>query len=207
LEPGKAKRASFNTRLRPSLKLALESAAKQGGRSLSEEIEFRLERSLEDQLQMGAAIGLGMSMGAAMLEGLETLVQKARHEEWKARHEEQKERHEEWKARHEEQKERHEEQKERHEERKEHPHGHAASNLVNKVAWGYSPLSGVETYSPLSDNRLKKEFPELVSALKQLREKISAVNSAGTEARTAAHNELKKRSPQPRPRKPRASGR
>jgi hypothetical protein len=175
LEPGKAKRASFNTRLRPSLKLALESAAKQEGRSLSEEIEFRLERSLEDQLQMGAAIGLGMSMGATMLEALETLAQEARHEGCK-----------------------------------EHLHGpttNAASDLVSKVVWGYSPLSGVETYSPLSDKRLKKEFPELVSAVEQLREKISAVNSAGTEARRAAHTELKKRSPLPRPRRPRASGR
>jgi hypothetical protein len=45
LEP---KRASFNnSRLRSALKLELEAAAKDHGRSLSEEIEFRLERSLD----------------------------------------------------------------------------------------------------------------------------------------------------------------
>lgn len=43
--PGEAKRASFNTRLRSGLKEALEESARGAGRSLSEEIEFRLERS------------------------------------------------------------------------------------------------------------------------------------------------------------------
>ena len=43
LEPGRAKRSSFNTRIRPQLKEHLERDAKVNGRSLSEEIEFRLE--------------------------------------------------------------------------------------------------------------------------------------------------------------------
>lgn len=47
LKPGEAKRASFNTRLREGLKRDLEQSANKVGRSLSEEIEFRLERSLE----------------------------------------------------------------------------------------------------------------------------------------------------------------
>jgi Arc-like DNA binding domain len=40
-----AKRASFNTRIREALKQRLEAAAFEAGRSLSEEIEFRLEQS------------------------------------------------------------------------------------------------------------------------------------------------------------------
>jgi len=47
LTAGEAKRASFNTRLRAGLKNRLETAAQAAGRSLSEEIEFRLERSFE----------------------------------------------------------------------------------------------------------------------------------------------------------------
>src|SRR5580704_9417230 len=58
LDPGVAKRASFNTRLRPALKLALETAAKQEGRSLSEEIEFRLEQSLDDERHLADALEL-----------------------------------------------------------------------------------------------------------------------------------------------------
>ena len=45
LEPGRAKRGSFNTRIRPQLKEHLERDAKSAGRSLSEEIESRLEES------------------------------------------------------------------------------------------------------------------------------------------------------------------
>ena len=53
LPPGEAKRSSFSTRLRPELKTKLEQAAADEGRSLSEEIEFRLERSFltEDHLR------------------------------------------------------------------------------------------------------------------------------------------------------------
>jgi hypothetical protein len=67
LEPGIAKRASFNTRLRPALKLALETAAKQEGRSLSEEIEFRLERSLDDERHLADALELGFGRQVAGL--------------------------------------------------------------------------------------------------------------------------------------------
>jgi hypothetical protein len=67
LEPGKAKRASFNTRLRPALKAALETAAKQEGRSLSEEIEFRLEQSLDEERHMADALELGFGRQVAGL--------------------------------------------------------------------------------------------------------------------------------------------
>ena len=67
LAPGKAKRASFNTRLRPSLKVVLEAAATQQGRSLSEEIEFRLERSLDDQRLLVEALELGFGRQVAGL--------------------------------------------------------------------------------------------------------------------------------------------
>lgn len=45
LKPGRGKRSSFNTRIRPQLKEHLERDAKSAGRSLSEEIESRLEES------------------------------------------------------------------------------------------------------------------------------------------------------------------
>jgi hypothetical protein len=45
LPPGQGKRASFTTRLRAALRDRLKEAAANEGRSLSEEIEFRLELS------------------------------------------------------------------------------------------------------------------------------------------------------------------
>jgi hypothetical protein len=50
LKAGEAKRASFNTRLRTALREQLQEFARAAGRSLSEEIEFRLERSCEEDL-------------------------------------------------------------------------------------------------------------------------------------------------------------
>jgi len=50
LTHGEAKRASFNTRLRSILKEQLETAARESGRSLSEEIELRLENSFRGEL-------------------------------------------------------------------------------------------------------------------------------------------------------------
>jgi hypothetical protein len=47
LKSGQAKRAAFNTRLRNSVKERLEESARAAGRSLCEEIEFRLERSYD----------------------------------------------------------------------------------------------------------------------------------------------------------------
>src|SRR6516162_1316632 len=79
LDPQKAKRASFNTRLRPALKVALEAAAEKQGRSLSEEIESRLERSLEEERQLTDALelvfgrqvaGLILAIGCAVKEAL-----------------------------------------------------------------------------------------------------------------------------------------
>jgi hypothetical protein len=53
LKSGEAKRASFNTRLRNALKEHLEEAARAAGRSLSEEIESRLERSFDRTASLG----------------------------------------------------------------------------------------------------------------------------------------------------------
>lgn len=53
LKAGEAKRASFNTRLRNALKERLEDSARSAGRSLSEEIESRLERSFDRTESLG----------------------------------------------------------------------------------------------------------------------------------------------------------
>jgi hypothetical protein len=53
LKSGEAKRASFNTRLRNALKEQLEESARAAGRSLSEEIESRLERSFDRAESLG----------------------------------------------------------------------------------------------------------------------------------------------------------
>ena len=53
LKSGEAKRASFNTRLRNALKEHLEESARAAGRSLSEEIETRLERSFDRTESLG----------------------------------------------------------------------------------------------------------------------------------------------------------
>jgi hypothetical protein len=57
LKPGRPKRSSFNTRLRTDTKEALEAEAKISGRSLSEEIEFRLEQTLRDKDALIEAFG------------------------------------------------------------------------------------------------------------------------------------------------------
>ncbi len=49
LKDGAPKRASFSTRLRDETKRRLEKKAEESLRSLSEEIEFRLEQSLRDE--------------------------------------------------------------------------------------------------------------------------------------------------------------
>jgi hypothetical protein len=52
---GEAKRAFYQARIREALKAELETSASAAGRSLSEEIEFRLERSLEREETMREA--------------------------------------------------------------------------------------------------------------------------------------------------------
>jgi hypothetical protein len=69
---GEPKRAQFNTRLRPSLKKALDADAQANGRSLSEEIEFRLERSFSEEarardLREMLALALGAEVAALTL--------------------------------------------------------------------------------------------------------------------------------------------
>jgi TraY domain len=63
----KAKRAVFNTRLRAELKTALEAAAKRQGRSLSEEVEFRLEQGLDRERHLVEALELGFGRQVAGL--------------------------------------------------------------------------------------------------------------------------------------------
>jgi len=53
LKPGSPKRSSFNTRLHTEIKQQLETEAQIAGRSLSEEIEFRLGRSLRQEADSG----------------------------------------------------------------------------------------------------------------------------------------------------------
>ena len=62
LPPGEGKTAAFTTRLRPRLKGSLEVAAANAGRSLSEEIERRLERSFDEEEAFEQYLG-----GAEML--------------------------------------------------------------------------------------------------------------------------------------------
>ena len=53
LTAGEPKRGSFNSRLRIALKIQLQGAARAAGRSLSEEIEHRLEQSFHDDNAWG----------------------------------------------------------------------------------------------------------------------------------------------------------
>ena len=55
--PGEPKRSSFNTRIRSKLKSQLEHAAVKAGRSMSEEIEYRLEQSFVQETAARDAIG------------------------------------------------------------------------------------------------------------------------------------------------------
>jgi hypothetical protein len=52
-ERGEAKRSPINMRTTPATRAALEAAAERGGRSLAQEIEQRLERSIEQERQLG----------------------------------------------------------------------------------------------------------------------------------------------------------
>jgi Arc-like DNA binding domain len=87
LHNGASKRAQFNTRLRQEVKKRLEQAAASAGRSLSEEIENRLEQSLRDEeaaggtrlhslfrLLAGTAGLIEEQRGAAFLDDYETFL-------------------------------------------------------------------------------------------------------------------------------------
>jgi hypothetical protein len=63
---GEAKRAQFGTRLRPSLKAALDAAAGENGRSLSEEIEARLEQSFALEELLGSQEALFPAVAFAL---------------------------------------------------------------------------------------------------------------------------------------------
>jgi hypothetical protein len=82
MKAGEAKRASFNTRLRDSLRDALEAAATDSGRSLSEEVEFRLERSIHSVEALADASRMAYGpQGAALLRIIGDLM---RHEVFRA---------------------------------------------------------------------------------------------------------------------------
>ena len=55
---GEGKRTNFNTRLRNSLRVQLEKDALAAGRSLSEEIEARLEHSLSEAKTWGGHLNM-----------------------------------------------------------------------------------------------------------------------------------------------------
>ena len=57
LKPGSPKRSSINTRYRAETKQRLEAEAQNAGRSLSEEIEFRLDQSFRDADTLVEALG------------------------------------------------------------------------------------------------------------------------------------------------------
>src|SRR5690348_4340883 len=78
---GEAKRAYFQTRIREPQRQRLDAAAAVNGRSLSEEIEQRLEESLADEDRLVAALGrtYGRQAAAVMLLVGEVLGRAAPH--------------------------------------------------------------------------------------------------------------------------------
>lgn len=85
LPKGLGKRASFNTRLRDEVKVRLEQAAVVAGRSLSEEIEHRLERSLSDEdMRFQAFGGATRYFEAQMLASAVTAVENQTGQGWRS---------------------------------------------------------------------------------------------------------------------------
>jgi hypothetical protein len=84
LKLGSPKRSSFNTRLRTEIKQQLETEAQIAGRSLSEEIEFRLGRSLQQEADSGGRHLHGLLL---LLVGVAEIVQertgKSASDDWK----------------------------------------------------------------------------------------------------------------------------
>ncbi len=82
--PGQPKRSAFNTRLRAEIKKRLELEAESAGRSLSEEIEFRLERSLQQEADSGGRQLHGL---LRLLVGVAEIIQartgKSASDDWK----------------------------------------------------------------------------------------------------------------------------
>jgi hypothetical protein len=66
---GTAKRPQFNARIRPALREALEAAAKENRRSVSEEAEARLEQSLTLERLLGdkASADFALLLGATFI--------------------------------------------------------------------------------------------------------------------------------------------
>jgi hypothetical protein len=64
-------------RVTPAFKEKIDRAAQESGRSLAQEIEFRLEQSLEDPrtvaFRAGLTMAMGMSIGPAVVDGINKL--------------------------------------------------------------------------------------------------------------------------------------
>ncbi len=83
LKLGSPKRSSFNTRLHTEIKQQLETEARIAGRSLSEEIEFRLGRSLQQEADSGGRELhglLGLQVGVA--EFIQARTGKSASDDW-----------------------------------------------------------------------------------------------------------------------------
>ncbi len=86
--PGQPKRSAFNTRLRAKIKKRLEFEAERAGRSLSEEIEIRLEQSFRDEDALIEAFGGRHTDGVLKVMGslaahIQTRTGKSASDDWK----------------------------------------------------------------------------------------------------------------------------
>ncbi len=86
--PGQPKRSAFNTRLRAIIKKRLEFEAERAGRSLSEEIEIRLEQSFRDEDALIEVFGGRNTDGVLKVMGslaahIQTRIGKSASDDWK----------------------------------------------------------------------------------------------------------------------------
>ena len=81
---GSPKRSSFNTRLHTEIKQQLETEAQIAGRSLSEEIEFRLGRSLQQEADSGGRQLHGLlRLLVGVVEIIQARTGKSASDDWK----------------------------------------------------------------------------------------------------------------------------
>jgi hypothetical protein len=64
--PKDQKRIPVSLRVTPTLHSRLVAMSDESGRSLTQEVEFLLERALEERRQMATALSLGMDIGSAL---------------------------------------------------------------------------------------------------------------------------------------------
>jgi hypothetical protein len=75
-KPGERVPMSF--RVTPEFKAKLDQAAQQSGRSLIAEIEIRLDRSFQEESQLGEAISLGTRLGGSLVHELLILADRTK---------------------------------------------------------------------------------------------------------------------------------